>query len=497
MHLPAFLAILLIIIACCDASCSLSRALGSHMVLQRDTPSALWGFAAAGVRVNVTLRSLTYSTTTDAFGVWRVVLPATPATPVGSPGDALAIACSDGGTLALDDVLWGDVLLASGQSNMCFTVQQAFNGSAEVAGSVSYPRVRVMVAAHVSAAEPAQDLGGWLQPWAHASPSSIGGGNFSYTSALGYFVSRGLYDALGGDVPVGLVVSCVSGTSLASWSSPAALARCPSVPVPGGGKPSVLWNGMLHPFTIGPLSLTAMLFYQGENDADNWVWYSCGFPAFIADVRAALGRPALPWSFALLSAWVKSGTGNLDHLPRTRLAQLLALSAPATSMSAAYDLGDVSSPWPGHPRAKQPLAARMLAGLLAGVYGASLPATGPTYAASVRTTSPAGSSLAVRIDFEPSSLAGGLQLRPTPACPPGVPTNMCEAFALQTSDGVWRSAEAALSADGASLVLSVGGDLPPALAANASRAMFSNWPLAALYNGAGFPVVPWLEACQG
>ena len=465
------------------------------MVLQRDAPAVLWGFADAGVIVNVTLGGgASFAGTTGADGVWRVTLPPAPATPAGTDtGEDLAFACSDGGGFTLVDVLRGDVLLASGQSNMCFTVSQAFNASEEVAASAGYPRLRVMTAAHVTAAAPALDLGGYVQPWARASPATIGGGNFSFTSAVGYFSARDLYDALAGGVPVGLAVACVSGTALAQWSSPAALAMCPSVPVPNGAQPSELWNGMLHPFTVGPLALTALLFYQGESDADNYAWYACSFPSFITDARRALGRgTSLPFAFVLLSAWVKSGTGNLDHLPRTRLAQLAALALPNTSVAAAYDLGDVSSPWPGHPRAKQPVGARLTAGLLAGAaYRRAVPATGPTYAASAAAAAPAG-TLAVRIDFAPGSAAGGLALRVAPACPAGVPRDMCEAFALQTDDGAWTEAQAALTADGIALLLTISG-VRAGLAVNASRGLFANWPLAQLWGGAGFPALPWLE----
>ena len=466
-------------------TCRSARLFGSHMVLQRDVAATLWGFASVGTVVNVTVAGTSRGGVTDETGVWRIPLPARPATPLGvDDGEVLAFSCSDGGSFQLTDVLWGDVLLASGQSNMCFNVPQAFNGSAEVIASGAFPRVRVMTADHTHADTPAQDLGGLLQPWARASPSSIGGdGNFTFTSAVGFFTARDLYEAQGGSVPIGLAVACVSGTALASWSSPAALARCPSVPVPGGASPSVLYNGIIHPFLVGPLALRGVLWYQGENDADNWVWYACGFPAFVADVRSGLGAPALPWAFVLLSAWVKSGTGdNLDHLPRTRLAQLAALGAPNVSCAPAYDLGDVASPWPGHPRGKQPVAARLAAALSVG-------AGAPAYASSAPAAAPSG-ALAVRVSLG-GARAGGLLLRPQPDCPAGVPPGMCEGFSLQTSDGAWHPAQAALTPQGDALLLSVSGT--GTLAANATRAMFANWPLASLYNEARFPVLPWLE----
>ena len=85
------------------AAFTLSNTLGDHMVLQRDTPAVVWGFAAATTEIKTTFGGTTYSTATGSDGVWRQTLPATGA---GGPY-TIAFSGSDGGSAALADVLFG------------------------------------------------------------------------------------------------------------------------------------------------------------------------------------------------------------------------------------------------------------------------------------------------------------------------------------------------------------------------------------------------------
>jgi len=217
-----------------------------------------------------------------------------------------------------------------------------------------------------------------------------------------------------------------------------------------------------------------------------------------ADLRKKLANPVMPFSLVDLAAWVKSGS-NYTNLPHTRLALLNATKAPNVTAAMAYDLGDTGTPWPGHPRSKQPIGARLAANLLVTAYGrAGVQATGPTYASSRAAGAPAAGALAVNISFTPASIGRGLRLNATVACPTadGVPAVVCEAFGVQTSDRVWHtSPRAALTADGAGLQLVVTG-VASGLTAIATRGMFADWPVASLSNADGFPCTPWLEPVE-
>lgn len=117
------------------------------MVLQRSPQSAnVWGFASAGTQVKTTFAGQSYTSTTDSTGLWKQELPATPAT---STGQSITFTCSTGESFGLADVLFGDVVLCGGQSNMQFTVdcvgfQDGYNATADAAAAAGYPLVRTM-----------------------------------------------------------------------------------------------------------------------------------------------------------------------------------------------------------------------------------------------------------------------------------------------------------------------------------------------------------------
>jgi hypothetical protein len=92
---------------------ALSNTLGDHMVLQRDKPATVWGFAPVGATVKTLFNAVSYTSTAGADTVWRQVLPATPASAVGT---TITFTASTGGTVALADVLFGDVYVCGGQS---------------------------------------------------------------------------------------------------------------------------------------------------------------------------------------------------------------------------------------------------------------------------------------------------------------------------------------------------------------------------------------------
>jgi len=486
--------------------CVLARSLGNHMVLQHSR-AVVHGFAAPGATVRVSLDGAPVGEAAAAAGtgLWRLALPPTP--PALAPR-ALAFACSTGEHLALADVLFGHVILNSGQSNACFTVGQAMNASAEAADSARFaPGLRVATVAHTHADAPQLELpDGLMQAWAPVSAAALEGGNFSFFSAVGYFAARGIFSALGEREPVGVVTSCVSGTPIQAWSSPDAEAACDgTLPEPGLMNYSSLYNSMLAPFAVAPTAFSQVLWTQGEQNADQPSYYACALPALISDLRAKLSQPALPFAFYLLAPWVKSGS-NFTALPLTRLAQLHNTSLLANvGVAPAHDLGDPATPWPGHPRYKQEVGARFAAVALA---GAAFNASGgaPFLAPRFESSRLSADGRSVTVAFAPSGLApscgGRLALNLSAACPTaqGVPAAVCEGVAVQDASGAWVASAAdgsgagqlavALGADGASLVLTLPASAPGP--ARASRGYFADWPVILLRNCAGWPALPWL-----
>jgi len=103
------------------ADFSLAHVFTDHVVLQRAPAAALlWGTAPPGATVRTTFAGTSYSSTAGADAVWRQRLPPQPASPAtNATGATLTFTCSSGApSLSLNDVLFGDVYLCGGQSNM-------------------------------------------------------------------------------------------------------------------------------------------------------------------------------------------------------------------------------------------------------------------------------------------------------------------------------------------------------------------------------------------
>ena len=187
------------------AQLRLAAIFGDRMVLQRDQPLRVWGEAPAGQQVQVDFRGVRREARADARGRWQVMLPPGPA---GGP-HVLAVS-TDAQRLQLRDVMLGDVWLCAGQSNMEWSVAQARDGPAEVAGTdrplIRHVRVPHRVALQPLEAEPAP------LSWKVSHPATAG-----EFSAVGYFFARRMQRELG--VPIGLVNVAWGGSILETWIS--------------------------------------------------------------------------------------------------------------------------------------------------------------------------------------------------------------------------------------------------------------------------------------
>jgi sialate O-acetylesterase len=193
-------------------SLRLPAVFSDHLVLQRNCPIPVWGWAAPGSAVSVTLAGQTARATVDDAGRWMAVLPALPA---GGPYE-LVVSGSD--TLRLQDVLIGEVWVCSGQSNMEWPVSLANNAAEEIAAATC-PQMRLFQVPKVTAEAPVTDVAG---AWTVCSPETI-----ASFSAVGYFFGRSLHAEL--EVPVGLINSSWGGTVAEAWTSREALHAEPVV----------------------------------------------------------------------------------------------------------------------------------------------------------------------------------------------------------------------------------------------------------------------------
>jgi sialate O-acetylesterase len=197
------------------ADVELPHVIGSNMVLQREMPIPVWGWADPGEHVTVQFADHSADATADQEGNWMVKLPA-----ISAPGP-YKMTVSGNNTIVLTNILVGEVWLCSGQSNMAMQVKNMRNGSAEVAAA-NYPEIRLL--------DVPTTLSGWPQPdidanWLQCSPQAIVSGRWGGFSAVAYYFGRHLHREL--NVPVGLINASWGGSYIEPWTPPEGFALVP------------------------------------------------------------------------------------------------------------------------------------------------------------------------------------------------------------------------------------------------------------------------------
>ncbi len=131
--------------------------------------------------------------------------------------------------------------------------------------------------------------------------------------------------------------------------------------------PGLLFNGMIAP--ISCYRIAGFLWYQGESDCGNAISYRNSFRFLIREWRARWGQGFLPFHFVQLAGYGRyRNNPECSALADLRQAQADALVLPATGMSTAIDLGDISDL---HPKQKREIGFRLARSVLAAVYGRS------------------------------------------------------------------------------------------------------------------------------
>ena len=210
------------------SSLTIPQALSSNMVLQRGPQQArVWGMAAPGSVLALTLDSAQYKTFADSTGAFTFDFPAQSASV-----DRTISITGDGRTVTFTNVAFGDVYLCSGQSNMEFSLTDSYTANTSIADSVNYPNMRLLGIQKKTSLTPLNDtINRWTDgaQWVVPAPKYVGGPSFDYFSAVCWYFGRTLYKAVntgGAVVPIGLIDVVWGGTRVEAWTTQEGLDAC-------------------------------------------------------------------------------------------------------------------------------------------------------------------------------------------------------------------------------------------------------------------------------
>lgn len=441
------------------------------MVLQRNTTVHIYGFADFGIVVSAFFQGK-YYTSEPANHHWTVFLPPQNATV--SP-QTILFNSSDQETQSLQNILFGDVHLCSGQSNMLWSI----NASVPITpiDRYDFSLIRLFsIGQGTESATPLLQLNTVQQTWF----PSMNSPNWTLFSAVCWFTYQAIFIKLEGIVPMGLISSNWPGTSIDTWSSPAALAIC------SNNIDSLRYNAMIHPYTIGGgMKMRTAIWYQGESDIFDKTppaSYECKINALIHDWRQKI--PGLN-TFGIIqiapcTSYLPKDTlvGDFRQSQFSPLA-LLPNIATVVTLDLVYPW---SEPFDIHPKNKHDIGSRMALQILALEYDfKDLEWQYPSYSSAIFTDT----GLIIYLN----NCYNSCYIQPLPLPPTVFPT---PTFMIQMNDDLWYPSVSTIL-DGNSLFLSIPLGLTP-IATSYSRA---SYPLATVWNKNHLPLAPWCFTLDG
>jgi sialate O-acetylesterase len=198
----------IMLILCCltiltQAQVRLPHIFGDNMVLQREKPIAVWGWANAKEKISVKFHGQTKTTVTDKNGKWKISLNPEKA---GGPYELIV---SGKSIVSIKNVLVGEVWICSGQSNMEWPLRATNNAEHEIA-QANFPNIRHIKIPNIIASTPREDF--QSGDWKVCSPETV-----ADFTAVGYYFAAKLSKEL--NVPVGLINTSWGGTHSETWTS--------------------------------------------------------------------------------------------------------------------------------------------------------------------------------------------------------------------------------------------------------------------------------------
>lgn len=195
------------------AQIKLPKLISNGMVLQRNEELKIWGWASANESITLKLNSKTYNTKADKDGNWSLLLPKQKA------GGPYQMILEGSNTITISDIMFGDVWVCSGQSNMELPMERLKEKYTEEIKNATNSKIRQFLVAdkyNFKKEEIDFDSGSWV----NCSPENVM--NFS---AVAYFFAKDIYAKEG--VAIGLINSALGGSPVEAWMSDTALKSFP------------------------------------------------------------------------------------------------------------------------------------------------------------------------------------------------------------------------------------------------------------------------------
>lgn len=353
-----------------EAKVTLPAIVSSDMVLQRNTTVVIWGWADSKEKISLEASWLQdpLKIKADNEGNWKVEVETT-----GSKEPQEIKISGEDSEITLENILFGEVWICSGQSNMQqslngYTGQPTFRALPTIARAEN-PNLRLFSVHRVGAKTPEKDLIEYTG-WQAASPENV-----RDFSAVAYFFGKQLQEIL--DVPVGMIHTSWGGSRVEAWISKEVMNNFQEVNLDDvditrrtNQIPTVLYNSMIHPLI--PYTIKGALWYQGESNRLEPDKYKELLPAMVKDWRTRWEIGDFPFYYVQIAPYLYGNNEAFDSVDNSafiREAQLQCVDLmPNSGIAITMDIGEK---YCIHPAKKKEVADRLLYNALNQTYGFS------------------------------------------------------------------------------------------------------------------------------
>jgi sialate O-acetylesterase len=481
-----------------------AKTLGSNMVLQQNTPTYVYGFSTSQNNpIKLSFLDVTYTTVSSSTAAidggyyWQIDLP-----PIsgGFKSYTIQIESSTGESAVLNNIVFGEVFLCSGQSNMQLALVSDMNSTAEINDADNYPFIRIFANALDYSMDPPvnpmDDISYAMLPWAVGSRRTVNDTAYTFFSAVCYLSGKNIFlNQLESKIPVGLVSSSWGGTVIEAWSPLEVINECngtmgyPTVSSFDPNQWSGLYNSMIAPFKR--MKFRAVIWYQGESNVGEENQYPCMFIGMMQSWQT-LFQEKMPFIYVQIATWDNNGTPSIANF-RYKQAQILSqASSSEVAMVTAADLGDPESPYEDiHPRYKSEVGRRVALAADSLLYNNHVPHMGPL----LETFHVNESSNSITLKFTDNSCGvNGLQLHTPQECPR---KEICGFTSLvfyrfEGRNRLYREIPASITV--LSNAIQISPKEAPDFGFDLKQVKYgqNDYPMMTIYNSLGVPLLPFI-----